>query len=953
MKTIKKNKYLTSVFTLILLSALVMTCVSFSQADASSLGKGTDKVPLTGKALTGTLPNGLRYFILENRMPENRANLALVVNAGSVLEKDDERGLAHFVEHLAFNGTARFPGNDIIDYLRSLGMRFGADTNAYTSYNETVYHFDVPIENKQGIKSIPDRALAILDDWTYAVKFAPEAVKSEGLVVLEEMRSRLGAMERVRKITLPILFAGSAYANRETIGLAEIIENATQQKVKSFYDNWYTSDNMALVFVGDFNGKALEASLVDHFNMPSAEKPVKRPKYELPPPKSGNFQVEIITDPELTSSSFMIYYKQKKGAQRGTIAYYREGIIDYLIDAMLDMRFEEANDNPDSAATGAWGGVWRWAENTRFYTIGTDPKTGNAENALRELLLEKEAMRRYGFTQSELERAKLNLVSYMEKQLSEKDRRDSRSFVRNFTSYILYGEDMADIEWEVNAVNVMLSGIGLKEIQAAAKKYFSYNDCIVFLTSPSTEAAGLPSKERIKEIFAEAEKTEITPREDESLKAELLDTVPQKGSIISEVTDRDTGAVILSLNNGAKVILKETLNKNNEIVMYAIARGGTINASDSEFISANLASEMIAASGLGPYSRTELVNRLAGKQVSNSFWASSYYRGFQGASTAKDIKTLFEMLYLFFTKVKLDDRAVAAMIDQYKTTLAHEEDEPDKYFSRELNKIVNSNHPRFKPLEVSDLGKISTEKAFAFINRCINPADYTFVFTGNLKISEMKDFAALYIASIPNAPSMNTWVDPGVKRPVDIDKKLYKGKDARCTVFLGWFAPGPAAFDESRNQTAAVLTEYLDILLTDEIREKLSGVYSISAGASVSTIPRGEYRLSIYFQCNPARVNELITAILDRITAVSEKPLNQDTFKKSAEALLKEHERSIQRNLHIAQSFANSSALYNTPLNRLNARPAAIRAVRPENVQSLCRDMTSSGPVQVILYPSR
>jgi len=950
---IKKNKLLSFLFAIVLLSSFVLTCVSVPQAEISGLGKDTDKVPLTSAAITGTLPNGLRYFILENRMPENRANLALVVNAGSVLEKDDERGLAHFIEHLAFKGTSRFPETELIEYLRSLGMRFGADANAYTSYNETVYHFDVPVENRQGVKYIPDRALAILDDWTYTVKFNPEDIKSEGLVVLEELRSRLGAMERVRKITLPVLFAGSAYANREVIGLPEVIENMTQQKARGFYDNWYTSGNMALVFVGDFNGKALEASLTRHFNMPASAAPVMRPKYELPPPKNGNFQVEIITDPELASSSFMIYYKQKQGSQRGTIGYYRETVLDFLIDTMLSMRFEEASDDPGSASTGSWGGIWRWAENSRFYTIGTEPKTGSAENALRELLLEKEAMRRYGFTQSELDRAKLNLVSYMEKQLSEKDRRDSRSYVRNFTSYFLYGEDMADIEWEMEAVNAMLPGIGLKEIQAASKKYFSYNDCTVFLISPKAEEASLPSKERIKEIFAETQKAVITPRKEETVNDQLLDAVPQKGGITNEIADKETGALLFTLSNGAKVILRETPNKNNEIVMYAMAKGGTVNAPENEHISADLASEMAAASGLGPYSRIELVNRLAGKQVSSSFWTSAYYRGFQGASTAKDIKTLFEMLYLFFTKTKLDERAVAAMIDQYRTTLAHQEEDPDNYFSRELSKIINSSHPRFKPLELSDLDKISTAQALSFINRCVNPADYTFVFTGNLNVNEIKELSSIYIASIPNAPSMNTWIDPGITRPEKQEKNLYKGKEDRCTVFLGWFAPGPTAFDESKNQTAAILTEYLDILLTDEIREKLSGVYSISAGAAVSTIPKGEYRLSVYFQCNPARVNELIAAVKDRITEIYSKSLNQDTVNKSKEALLMEHEKSIQRNLHIAQSFANSSVLYNTPLSRLNARPAAIKAVRPEDIQSLCRDMTTSGPVQVVLYPAK
>jgi zinc protease len=947
-KTNKRSIILT--FLSLLLTALLLTCVSVS-ANYAGLGKASDTVPLTSRALTGTLPNGLRYYILENSLPENRAHLALVVNAGSVLERDDERGLAHFVEHLAFNDTARFPKLELIEYLRSLGMRFGADANAYTSYDETVYHFDVPVETTGGVKQIPQRALAILDDWTYAVSFLPEDVQSESRVVLEEFRTRLGAMDRARKIILPMLFAGSAYAAREPVGLQNIIENATSDQVRGFYNRWYTSDNMALVFVGDFDGKALEAQLSDHFNMPAARQPVNRPRHELPPPVNGNFQVEIITDPELTSSSFMIYYKQRQGAKRGTLAYYRETVIDYLIDDMLSTRFEDMASDPDAAAAEYWGGVWHSFGNSRFYSMGTQPKTGNAEQALRELLLEKEAMRRYAFTESELERAKLRLVSYMERQLSEKDRRESRFFIRGFTNHFLYGEDMADIEWEVNAVNSLLPAIGPREIAQAAGNYFAANDCIVFLLAPQAEAESLPSAQRIRAIFTETRNAAITPRKDEAVSGELMDRVPQAGSITAENIDAETGAHILTLSNGTRVIFKETANRNNEIVMYAMAKGGTANAPQNEIVSANLLSEMINVSGLGPYSRTELVNKLAGKQVSASFWTSSYYRGFQGSSTTGDLKTLFEMIHLFFTEPKLDERAIAAMIDQYRTMLAHQDEDPQSVFSRELSRIIYNNHPLFKPLELEDMDRVSLEQARSFLNRCLNPADYTFIFTGNINIERMRDLSAVYLSSIPNATSMNMWIDPGISRPAEGRRTIYSGQDERCMVYISWFARGPAAFDEQKNQTAAVLSEYLDILLTDEIRENLGGVYSVSAGASVSVIPSGEYRLSVFFQCNPARANELIATVQQRITEITRLPLNQDTFNKAKEALLMEHESSIQRNLHIAQSYANSAALYNTPLNRLNRRPDAIRAVRPEDVRSLCRDILVSGPILLVMFP--
>ena len=953
-KTMKTNKIdkrsITLTFLGILLTALLLTCVTVSD-NYAGLGKAADTIPLTSRALTGTLPNGLRYYILENSLPENRAHLALVVNAGSVLEKDDERGLAHFVEHLAFNDTARFPKLELIEYLRSLGMRFGADANAYTSYDETVYHFDVPVETAGGVKQIPQRALAILDDWTYAVSFLPEDVQSESRVVLEEFRTRLGAMDRARKIILPMLFSGSAYASREPIGLQDIIENATSEQVRGFYDRWYKSDNMALVFVGDFDGKALEAQLSRHFNMPAARQPVNRPRHELPPPVNGNFQVEIITDPELTSSSYMIYYKQKQGAKRGTLAYYRESIVDYLIDDMLSTRFEEMASDPQSAAAGYWGGIWRWAANSRFYLMGTQPKTGNAEDALRELLLEKESMRRFAFTESELDRAKLRLVSYMERQLSEKDRRESRSYINGFTNHFLYGEDMADIEWEVNAVNTLLPAMDLREIAQTAKDYFAANDCIVFLLAPQAEAENLPSAQRIRAIFTETQNAAVTPRQDVAVSGELMDRVPQAGAYMNESIDADTGAHILTLPNGTRVILKETANRNNEVVMYAMAKGGTANAPQNAIVSADLLSEMINVSGLGPYSRTELVNKLAGKQVSLSFWTSSYYRGFQGSSTTGDLKTLFEMIHLFFTEPRLDERAIAAMVDQYRTILAHQDDDPQNVFSRELSRLIYNNHPLFKPLELEDMDRVSVEQARSFLNQCINPADYYFIFTGNININEVSELSAIYLSSIPNAPSMNRWIDPRISRPAEGRRTIYSGQDERCMVYLSWLAQGPAAFDEQKNQTAAVLSEYLDILLTDEIREKLGGVYSISAGASVSVIPTGEYSLSVFFQCNPARADELITAVVQRITNIAGQPLNQDTFNKAKEALLMGHENSIQRNLYIAQSYANSAALYNTPLSRLNRRPDAIRAVRPEDVRSLCRDMIVSGPVQLVMFP--
>ncbi|MDR1862612.1 MAG: insulinase family protein [Treponema sp.] len=940
-----------AVFAALFFCGLLFSCAGSpqaEQADFGGLGKASDPVPFMAAARTGTLPSGLRYYILENSRPQNRAYLTLAVNAGSVLEADDERGLAHFVEHMAFNGTSRFPKQELINYLRSLGMRFGADANAYTSYDSTVYGIEVPVEMTEGRRRIPDRALAIIDDWTRALSFVPSDVDSERSIIMEEYRTRLGAMDRVREVLLPVIFQGSRYAERKVIGLREIIEKAPAEKLAGFYRRWYRADNMALVFVGDFDGQALEEELAVHFGIPAPEAPVNRPVFDLPPPQKGNFRAEIVTDPELTNTVFSIYWKQNPDPDRGSLGAYRQAVMDNLIDSMLSLRFEEAAANPESSHVGAWGYNWRWAASARFYVMGVQAKTGAVEEALRELLLEKEAMARYGFTGAELERAKLSLLSSLEQAVSEKDRQESQNFVRNFTSHFLEGEITADLEWELDAVRRLLPGIGKAEIAGAVKNYFAADDLTLFLMAPEADAPSLPQADRIRAIFAETAGAEIRNRESEVLSADLIDRDPAPGTIRAASLDRETGARIWELSNGAKVILKETDNRNNEIVLYALARGGSANVPEAQDISAGLAAEMLSASGLGPYSRPDLIRKLAGRQVSFSFRSSKYYRTFEGSSSTGDLETLFQMLYLGFTQPRIDDGAVQALLDQYRTNLARDEENPETVFYHEVTRTVYGGHPRFKPMELGDLEKVSINDALEYIRACLNPGDYTFVFTGNINPETMKALAETWLASIPPGASMNAWNDPGIVRPGQTEKQVFKGKEEQSMVFLGWFAP--MEFSEEKSQAAAIVTEYLDIVLTEEIREKLGGVYSSFARASVTPIPKGEGTLSVYFYCDPRRAGELVSAVRALIASLAEHT-NGDVFDKAVEALLKEHERSMQNNSYIAQSYANSAALYDSPLSRLAGRPDILRSLRPARIRSMIRELLSGESAQVVLYP--
>ncbi|MDR2739323.1 MAG: insulinase family protein [Treponema sp.] len=944
--TIKKLCVCLAVFVFI-------SCASDTKAKIESyggLGQPTDPVPFMSAARTGTLPNGLRYYILENQKPENRVYLTLAVNAGSVLEEENERGLAHFVEHMAFNGTTRFPESELINYLRSLGMRFGPEVNAYTSFDQTVFGIEVPTElDGMGIKRIPAKALEVIDDWTRAITFAPADVDDERLVIMEEYRSSLGAVERIQQKLIPIIFEGSPYAERLPIGLPEIIQGAPPGRLENFYKTWYRPDNMAIILVGDFDGTKVEAELSACFTAPAPAAPLNHPYYDLPPPKKGNFSAAVITDPELPFTRIDLYYKRTPQALQGDLASYRQGVIDNLISRMLSLRFDEAATKPETSYIWAGAGNQRYGKSSRYYIMAAQAKTGSVEAALRELLREKESMVRYGFTEVEIDRVKRSLVSDLEQMVSERDRQESNEYVWDFTNHFLNGQNAADITWESEAVKKLLPGIGVKDIQRTVRDYFAANDLRAFLVSPEADAASLPTEKQIRTLVAESRRAKIAPPEAAVFTDELIGEDPRPGTINSESRD-PSGAIIWELSNGAKVILRETRNRNNEIVLYGVAPGGTTSVPKAEYISASLAAEMMEASGIGPYSRPELIKKLADKQVSVSFWTSSYLRGLQGSATIGDIKTLFEMIYLGFTDPRIDPAAVTAMLDQYRTSLAQRNEDPDSVFTDEIIRIIYGNNPWFKPMELADLSRVDRELAAKFLKESLNPADYTFVFTGNIDVAAMRTYTETYLASIPPGEiSRKTWTDPGIIRPGKTERLIYKGKEERSLVFLGWYAPAP--YSEAAGTAAGVLSEYLDILLTEEIREKLGGVYSVSVSSTLTPFPAGELDLQVYFACDPKRAVELSAAIEDLFKGLAAGTVNGDILNKSREAMKKNWEISMESNSFIARNYANFSAFLNLPFSRLDLRPELYDAVNAADLQQTMTRILQQGPVRGILYP--
>lgn len=919
-----------------------------ASAAYTGLGAPEDAIPMDAAIRTGTLPSGLRYYIMENRRPEGRAFLRLAVDAGSVLEGEDERGLAHFVEHMAFNGTERFPKSDLVDYLRSLGMRFGPEVNAYTSFNETVYGIEVPVE-AGGV--VPERALAVLDDWSRALRFDAEEVEAERTVILEEYRTGLGAMDRVRRRILPVLFRGSPYAERLPIGLPEVIMGAPAERLAAFYRRWYRSDNMALILVGDFDGAKLEASLAEHFRIGAPASPTERPVYELPPPAPGSRNVVTALDDELPYGFVQLYFKRPARSEAATLGERRSELAEVLVTVMLSRRFSEAALLPETPYAGAGAGESRYGRSSRYYVLSAVPEPASSEATLAALLREVESVRRFGFTAAELERAKASLLSDLRRSAAEKDRRESGRLLEGPTEHFLRGAPATSPEWELRAAEAFLPGLDVAEIGRTAAGIFADDDLTVVLYGPTAEGASMPGEERVLAMVREAAAAEMKPPAEEEGARELLSRLPEAGALVSESVDPGTGAVLWRLENGARVLHLATANRNDEIVLHALARGGQSGAADADAVSAALAAELAEASGLGPHSRTELQRLLAGSQAALRFDASQYFRTFRGSANRADLEQLFQLLYLSFAEPRIDAGAAAAALDRRRTLLLQRRDSPEAVFSDEVGRVVSGGHPRLEPLSVEALSLLSLERAEAFLRESLKAGDFLFVFVGNIDAPRLRELSLRYLASLPSSAVRPEWRDLGLRRPGRTEKAVYKGAEDKSLVFLGWFAP--AQYSEEADAAARVLDAYLDIRLTEEIRERLGGVYSISSSVSLGAVPAGELALSVTFSTSPERSDELAAAVERELDALASGAVDPAILEKAVEALRRSHERSLESNSGLASAFAVLSEALDLGPASLYGRPERFARVRADDLARTARALQAGGPARVTLYPER
>jgi zinc protease len=867
----------------------------------------TTDLPIDPLIRTGKLSNGMSYYIRSNKQPENRAELRLAVNAGSICEKDEQQGLAHLVEHMAFNGSAHFKKNELIDYLESVGTKFGPHLNAYTSFDETVYMLQIPTD-KPGIV---DTGLQILQDWSYALSFDSIEVEKERGVVIEEWRLGQGANERMRRKYFPLLFKDSRYADRLPIGKKEIIEKCPQSVLRSFYNDWYRTDLMAVIAVGDFDAGEMEAKIKKIFSAVPVQQGLGHVLYEVL--NNKELIIATATDKETPRCRVEIIYKQPLAITR-TEADYRKNLARDLFSSMVSSRLDEIKRQPDPPFIRASAGYGRFVRTTNAYSSEASCNEEDILSALQTLLTENERVRRYGFTASELERVKADLLRSYEKQFEERSKTESRNFASEYVNNFLTGEAIPGIESEYKLAIKMLPLISIEEVNSFSRQWITgAENCIVLITAPDKPGLTIPSDDIIRAQFKNSSSMDMEKYSDRVVDKPLLEKKLRPIAPISESTIDTFNISIWKYSNGVTVYAKQTDFKNDQILFTSGSWGGWSLYPVNDFMSASTADEIVDYSGVGEFDQVALEKKLSGKFVGVTPYISELQQGFNGSCSPRDLQTLMQLIYLYTTEPRMDSLSFLSYLTSRKGMIQNRSADPQSVFSDSVSYIMSGYSPFYRPLTPASLDSISLKRAIEIYKEQVgNAANETFFFVGNFNLDSLREFSSIYLANLPVSQRQRIFQDINVNPPAGkISKTIVKGEAPKSVVMLRWNMP----FTYNRNNRNEVnaLNKLLSIRLREVLREEKSGVYGVSCSSTPKHFPKERLEQTIYFSCNPDNADSLIAAALNVIEEVRQRGCDEKNLLKIRETAIRERETAMRENSFwlntISSNFYNKENL--------------------------------------------
>ena len=876
-----------------------------------------DPIPFDPSIRMGTLPNGLKYFIKKNGKPEKRCELRLALNAGATLENDDQQGLAHFVEHMCFNGTKNFPKSNLVDFLESAGVKFGAHLNAYTSFDETVYMLQLPTDKDD----IFQKGFQVLEDWAHNVTFLPEEIEKERGVVISERRGRLGAGERMRQQYWPIFYEGSRYADRLPIGTIGVLEGFKHEALKDFYNTWYRPDLMAVCAVGDFDVDKVEALIKEKFST-IAPKPnaAKHQTFEVPDHKG--LRIAIASDAEAPQTMVRVDYKHPLSSDN-TLGGMRKGIIAELFNQMLGTRFQELIQKGGTPFSFAYSNYYNMVRTKNIFESAGMVKEAGILDGLRILLTENERVKKHGFNKGELERAKKDMMTNMERAFKEKDKTESNRLVMAMVSSFLENEPLSDIGFRYDFYKKNMDGIAIEEVNVLAKKWITEkgDNATCVITAPKKEAVKLPTDEDIKQIFEEVATANIEPLKEEAVVTQLMKTIPKAGIIVAEKKSPDLGLTEWTLSNGAKVVFKTTNFKNDEVLLSAYSPGGYSMYPVSDDDNGGFASFGVAQSGIGDLDPVQLQRYMTGKVARVSPYISELWEGMNGQFSPKDAETAFQMLNLYFTAPRKDDKMFKNVLQQQRVFMENMSKNPESAFRDSVTVAMYGNHPRRQPTKVEDLDKVDPNRAFEiYRDRFADAGDFTFFFVGNIDEKALRPLVETYVASLPTTGRKETFKDPNAN-PIAaaMEKNIVKGIEPKSQVQLTYL--GDYKFTRKNNFEMTALISLLNIKLREKIREEKGGSYGVGVSPSMIKYPKERYQINIAFGCAPEKVGELMTAAVSEVESVLQSGSDDKNLTKIKETFLRERETNLKENRfwlsYVSQSYQNGQDV--AEMNQYNA----------------------------------
>jgi len=908
----------------------------------------TEEIPFDSKVVTGKLDNGLTYYIRPNAKPENKVELRLIINAGSILEDADQQGLAHFCEHMCFNGTEHFEKNELVSYLQSLGIEFGGDLNAYTSFDETVYMLPVPTEDPETV----DKGLLVLSDWANGVLFTDEEIDKERGVILEELRIGQGAQQRMRDEYFPIMFKNSMYAERLPIGKQDILETFDYETIRRYYKEWYRPDLMAVIAIGDLDVDDMIAKIEKKFG--SIEMPKEyRERKEFEVPDHQETYVSVVSDKEAPYTLIQLMYKDD--TQETEIWNdYRRDLVQNMYNGMLASRLGELTQSaqpPFMFASTSYGGMVR-AKNayTSFAVVGPE----GIENGLKTLLEENQRVKLHGFTQTELDRYMNEYITKFEKQYNERDKTESARYVSEYINNFLEGEPSPGIEAEYEFTKKALPSIKLEEVNSLAADWIKDFNRVVVIMAPEQEGLVLPTEDEVMTWLDEADKSKVEAYVDATSDRPLIEAVPAAAAITSRKKVESAGIEIIQFANGLQAVIKPTEFKNDEILVSAYSLGGSSLFSDEEFKSAGMGSSLVTESGVNGFSKIELEKLLSGKNIRINPYIGSITEGFSGNATPKDFETLLQMVYLYFTAPNFSEEAFTSTISKQKMYLPNLLQDPSTYYRDQVSHVMANNHIRGNYIPtVEELDAIDfaiAEKGYK--ERFSNPGDFVFFFVGNIDAEKDVELMQKYLGTLPSKRIAENFKDHGILPPKGPKEVIVnKGQDEKSMVTIRFTAPCDYSAEDKFMLTA--LADVLSIKLIENLREEKSGVYGVGARASMSQYPSPLYSFSIGFPCGPDNVDQLIEAAISEVENLQKDGPSQVDIDKVKETQRLDYKENLEKNNYWLRSM-QSSYMNQSDLEDILKKQEMIDNINIKTLKKMAKKyLKDDARIQVVLMPEK